>query len=313
MKIDVRFELGEHRGKKVIFILFKKDQKLIDRVKTLIGVKWSQTKKAWYVLDTDFYREKFGLSAQNPISSETLGAIHTINVPAITRFVETLQLKGYSPNTIRTYKNEFASLLILLGNTSVDYLSAEKLRAYFLYCTNILKLSENTIHSRLNAVKFYFEQVLKQEKVFIEIPRPKKPSQLPKVISMKDIKKLFEVTTNPKHNLMLKLCYGMGLRVSEIIALKITDIDSDRMQVLIESAKGKKDRYVNLPQSILEQLRTYYKQYKPGQYLFEGQYGGQYTTRSAQKVFGDAMEKAKINKTVGIHGLRHSYATHLME
>jgi site-specific recombinase XerD len=105
----------------------------------------------------------------------------------------------------------------------------------------------------------------------------------------------------------------MGLRVSEIVNLKITDIDSGNMQVFIERAKGKKDRYANLPESILEQLRTYYKQYKPTKYLFEGQYGEQYSIRSAQQVFKTAMKKAKINKEVGIHGLRHSFATHLLE
>jgi site-specific recombinase XerD len=112
---------------------------------------------------------------------------------------------------------------------------------------------------------------------------------------------------------MLKLCYGMGLRVSEIVQLKITDIDSKNMQVFIERAKGKKDRYANLPESILAQLRTYFVAYKPKKYLFEGQYGDQYSIRSAQKVFSDALQKAKINKKVGIHGLRHSFATHLLE
>jgi len=118
---------------------------------------------------------------------------------------------------------------------------------------------------------------------------------------------------NPKHALMLKLCYGMGLRVSEIVNLKITDIDSKRMLVHIEAAKGKKDRYVTLPSSILNDLRNYYKTYRPKIYLFEGQYGSQYSIRSVQAVFKNAMRKAKINKTVGIHGLRHSYATHLLE
>ncbi len=112
---------------------------------------------------------------------------------------------------------------------------------------------------------------------------------------------------------MLKLCYGMGLRVSEIVNLKVKDIDSERMQVFIERAKGKKDRYVNLPESILLQLREYFKVYRPHLYLFEGQYGEAYSIRSAQKVFEAALKKAKINKAIGIHGLRHSFATHLME
>ncbi len=121
------------------------------------------------------------------------------------------------------------------------------------------------------------------------------------------------MTTNLKHNTMLKLCYGMGLRVSEIVNLKITDIDSKNMQVFIERAKGKKDRYANLPESILVQLRTYFKEYRPKKYLFEGQSGDEYSIRSAQSVFSNAMKKANINKVVGIHGLRHSFATHLLE
>jgi site-specific recombinase XerD len=156
--------------------------------------------------------------------------------------------------------------------------------------------------------------VLHREKVlFEEIPRPKKKSLLPKVISKKDIAKLFAHVENLKHLIMLKLCYGTGLRVSEIVNLKIIDIDSSRMMVRIESAKGKKDRYVTLPTSILEELRNYYRIYRPKIYLFEGQYGGQYSIRSVQAVFKNAMRKAKINKSVGIHGLRHSYATHLLE
>jgi len=166
----------------------------------------------------------------------------------------------------------------------------------------------------MNAIKFYFDQVLQREKFFFEeIPRPKKKSLLPKVIDKKDITKIFANVDNPKHLLMLKLCYGMGLRVSEIVNLKITDIDSKRMQVHIEAAKGKKDRYVTLPTSILDDLRNYYRTYRPNVYLFEGQYGGQYAIRSVQAVFKKAMQKAKINKSVGIHGLRHSYATHLLE
>ncbi len=310
----VKYELANHKGKEVIFIRFDYDAALIARIKKLVGVQWSQSQKAWYVLDTTLYREKFGLTAKPLVGKEVLHKIDAINQPALQRYIETLQLKGYSVNTINTYRNEFAQLLYILKDKAVvDDLDAERLRGYFLYCINTLKLSENTLHSRINAVKFYFEQVLKREKFFFEIPRPKKPSILPKVINAQDIKKLFEVTTNLKHNTMLKLCYGMGLRVSEIVNLKITDIDSKNMQVLIEKSKGKKDRYVNLPLSILAQLRLYFKEYKPKKYLFEGQYGDQYSVRSAQQVFKDALKKGKINKDIGIHGLRHSFATHLLE
>ncbi|TAE43212.1 MAG: integrase [Cytophagales bacterium] len=315
MENKMKYQVGIHKNKNVIFIFFDYEANLTKEVKNWIGSKWSQTRKCWYVLDNQAYRLKFGLEPISIIekNNELYLTVNEINVPALKKYIETLQLKAYSLSTINTYRNEFKQLLQILQAKNVDELDEDRLRSYFLYCVNTLKLSENTLHSRINAVKFYFEQVLKREKFFIDIPRPKKPSILPKVISIKDIKKLFEVTENLKHNVMLKLCYGMGLRVSEIINLKIVDIDSNRMQVFIERAKGKKDRYANLPETILEQLRDYYRVYKPEKYLFEGQYGGQYSIRSAQQVFKTAMKKAKINKDVGIHGLRHSFATHLLE
>jgi site-specific recombinase XerD len=312
MKYKITYQIGVHKDKNVIFIRFEPNEELNQRVRKLVGVRWSATQKSWYVPDNQQYRQKFNLE-QIPITSTFSENIQEINQPALKKFIETLQLKSYSPNTIRTYKVEFTQLLSILKNKNVEELDAEKLRSYFLYCTNTLKLSENTLHSRINAIKFYFEQVLKREKMFFEIPRPKKPSILPKVIDVKDIKKLFAVTSNLKHNTMLKLCYGMGLRVSEIVNLKIEHIDSQRMQVLVEQSKGKKDRYVNLPETILEQLREYYKTYKPKKYLFEGHFGEQYSIRSVQQVFKDALRKAKINKNIGIHGLRHSFATHLLE
>ncbi len=307
--IDYRFAV--HRDKHVIFIHFKPTPELNKWVRSLTGARWSRTHKAWYVLDIPAYRQKFGIEPKAMYYEDYLLGIHQVNHSAMVRFIETLQLKGYSPNTIKTYRNEFGALLQILKNKDVTQLDAE--RSYFLYCINTLKLSENTLHSRINAVKFYFEQVLGKEKIFVEIPRPKKPTILPKAISPQDVKKLFAVTTNLKHNTMLKLCYGLGLRVSEIVNLKIADIDSSNMQVLIERSKGKKDRYVNLPETILEQLREYYRKYRPKKYLFEGQYGEQYSIRSVQQVFKNALKKAKINKQVGIHGLRHSFATHLLE
>lgn len=307
----IRYELATHQGNDVILVLFEYDAAMIEEVKNS-GARWSKTKKAWYVPDTDLLRKQFGL-ALTDTRKGPLRKVHPVNRPALEKFVTTLQLKAYSPNTLKTYGNEFTQLLYTLNDNDVNTLNAEKLRSYFLYCTTILKLSENTLHSRINAIKFYFEQVMHREQFFFEIPRPKKPSILPKVINAKDIQKLFEVTLNLKHNTMLKLCYGMGLRVSEIINLKIKDIDSKNWQVFIARAKGKKDRYANLPESILEQLRCYYKTYRPKTYLFEGQVGEQYSTRSLQSVFKAGLKKAKINKDVGIHGLRHSFATHLLE
>jgi site-specific recombinase XerD len=312
---NYRFSIGSHRDKNVIFAHFNYNSLTMKELREKFPTaKWSASKQCWYLPDVDSIRNELGMTVKTEPGKTVFKHIHPINQAALQRMHELLLLKAYSANTIKTYCTEFAQLLYLLKNIPVNTLTPERLRAYLLYCVTKLKLSENIIHSRLNAIKFYFEQVLRHDKLFFEeIPRPKKKSALPKVLSKNDIAKLFTRVDNPKHLLMLKLCYGMGLRVSEIVNLKITNMDSRRMLVHIESAKGKRDRYVTLPSSILEDLRKYYRSYRPQLYLFEGQYGGQYAIRSVQAVFKIAMQKAKINKTVGIHGLRHSYATHLLE
>ena len=302
-----------HRNQKRIAVYFKKDANLIVRIKKLSGAKWSNTLKVWHLPYCAEYLQRFKIE---PTIAPTYNPNHQIseeNKKALERYIETLQLKGYSPNTIRTYQNELIQFLSILKKYSINNCNPEKVRSYMLYCIKELRLSENTLHSRLNALKFYFEKVKGEERFFIEIPRPKKQSKLPKVIHQEDLKKMFEQAKNIKHNTILKLSYGLGLRVSEIINLKITDIDSKNMQVFIEQAKGKKDRYVNLPESILTQLRIYFVQYKPTKYLFEGQYGGKYSARSAQQIFRNALKTAGINKIASFHSLRHSYATHLLE
>ena len=307
-----RFSPGSHHGSSVIWIAFEKDHELIAHLRAQTKARWSATQKKWYVADRRHYRELFGLP-EEITGKAVLAKINLINLPEFKRFQEHLVLKGYSQSTLRTYSIEFAQLLYVLKGHPVNELSPERLRAYFLYCHENLKLSESEIHSRINAVKFYFEQVLHRHKMFFDIPRPKKKQQLPKMLSKAEIKKIIVSVENPKHLMILKVCYGMGLRVSEVVALKLTDIDGAGKRVRIEQAKGKKDRITVLPESLLPELRAYYLAYRPKTFLFEGQHGGQYSVRSAQAVFKKAVEKAGIRRKLGIHGLRHSFATHLLE
>ncbi len=307
------FTPSEHKGKKVILIQFQYSiEKKNQLKKRFPSAKWSQSKKTWYVNDFPAIRNAIGVPLED-FGTRLIDKIHPNNQNAFNQYINQLKLKAYSPNTIRMYVSEFAHLLILLKHNDVNKLTKERLKDYFLYCVKVEKMKEQKMNGKINAVKFYYEQVLHQNKMFFDIPRPKKPIKLPKMLSKKEIVKIFNQVENPKHLIMLKLCYGMGLRVSEIVNLKIEHIDSQRMQVLIEGAKGKKDRYVNLPESVLELLRSYYKQYRPKIWLFEGQYGGQYSKSSVQAVFKRSMQKAGIKKRIGIHGLRHSYATHLLE
>lgn len=303
---------GGHKDKPVIFFGFPFNDKLKTQLRNKLTVYWSNTKKSWYCLDMDQYRKLLNLPLK-PIGELATPRIHEVNISAYRKMQEQLILKAYSPSTQKIYLSEFSQLLYILGSHPVQNIEPERIRAYMLYCSNKLKLKEATLHSRMNALKFYFQQVEQNEKLFLEIPRPKKPKALPKVLSKNDLKKMFTLTDNLKHRVILQLVYGMGLRVSEIVHLKISNIDSSRMMVHVQSAKGKKDRYMPLPESILEQLRDYYRIYRPKEYVFEGQAGGQYTIRSVQAVFKQAMNRAKIYKPIGIHGLRHSYATHLME
>ncbi len=307
------FSFGNHKNKNVIWIKFPHNQKLKNELrKKFPSAKWSKTQRKWHLPDLPAVRKQLNLTEKSIIKNK-LNDLSPNNQIALQNYINILKLKAYSKNTIKLYVSEFTHLLKMLKNTHVDTLTPQRLKNYFLYCLKQSKSKEASMNSKINAVKFYFEQVLHQEKMFFDIPRPKKPLQLPKMLSKKEINKLLKVTTNTKHLLILKLCYGMGLRVSEIINLRIEDIDSENMRVLIRASKGKKDRYTNLPESVLTPMREYYKEFRPKKWLFEGQYGGQYSTRSAQAVFKNAMKKAKINKTIGIHGLRHSYATHLIE
>lgn len=294
-------------------VRFKFDENLKEALRMRFpSARWSKTKRVWYLPDLPAVRKALNLNLKSPIDSK-LVSIHKVNHQAYVAMYQQLKLKQYSENTIKQYISEFAHLLKLLKHFPVEKMTPKRLKDYFLYCVKQEQMAERKLNGKINAIKFYFEQVLHQPKMFFDIPRPKKPQVLPKALSKNEVKKLLGATTNIKHLVALQLAYGMGLRVSEVVNLKISDIDSERMVVHIRGAKGKKDRYVPLPSSLLPLLRRYYLVYRPHNYLLEGQYGGQYAKVSVQNIFKTAMRKAGIHKNIGIHGLRHSYATHLLE
>lgn len=307
------FDCATHNQKQVILIKFPYNKGLIqDLRKRFPSAKWSNTKKVWYLPDLPVIRKVLNIRVKNRVEDK-VSNIHPINQNAYLDLNKQITLKRYSPSTKRIYLAEFNHLLNLLDDFYVGDLSPKRLKDYFLYCIEVEKMGERKMNGKINAIKFFFEQVLHRPKMFFDIPRPKKPQTLPKMLSKSEVKKLFKVTTNLKHNIALQLSYGMGLRVSEVVGLKIKDIDSKRMVVHVKGAKGKKDRYVPLPKSILPKLREYYLTYRPKIYLLEGQYGNAYAKSSLQQVFKKAMLKAGVKKDIGIHGLRHSYATHLLE
>jgi integrase/recombinase XerD len=244
------------------------------------------------------------------------GNIDAVNKHVIPAMQQMLQLKAYSSSTMRTYLGEMTQLLILLKNNPADVLTTADLKRYLAHCFEKLKLTENTLHSRTNALKFYYEQVLKKEKLFWEIPRPKKQQQNPHFFNQDEITQILKLTDNLKHKTMLMLAYSTGMRISEVTTLKVWQIDSKRMQIIVEQAKGKKDRMTPLSPVLLVMLREYFTVYKPLKtgYLFCGQQPTEpYSTRSLQLVLQAAKKRAGILKPGSVHALRHSFATHLLD
>jgi integrase/recombinase XerD len=326
------YTLISYQNKPRIKVSFDYNAAWNKKMQTVAGAKWSKTLNSWHIPDTAENREKCGLNLTNvskeiavhtplprqpvaPSSKEYLYSISGNNQQEMKRFLEQLTLKAYSLSTIRTYRLEFAQLLQVLNRYNVQELQPQQLQRYLLHCIKN-GLKENSIHSRLNALKFYFEQVLHRDKFFFEIPRPKKPLLLPKVFNEDELGRMFKAIENLKHKAIVFTAYSAGLRVSEVVNIKINDIDSKRMQIFIERAKGKKDRYVKLSVLLLDILRAYLKQckVKPKKYLFEGHLAGTpYSVRGAQLIFEEAKARAGINKSAGFHALRHSFATHLLE
>jgi site-specific recombinase XerD len=221
--------------------------------------------------------------------------------------------KRYSKNTMDIYCNYFKDFCKFFKNYRLEELKPEEINKYILDLIKIKNISISQQNQRINAIKFYYEKILGKEKQYYTLYRPKKEHKLPKVLSKEEVKRIFDSCDNIKHCCILMLIYSAGLRRSELIDLKISDIDSERMVVNIKGAKGKKDRISLLSKNTLQLLREYYNRHKPKVYLFEGPTGNKYSPSSVANILKKSAQKAGIKKRVTPHMLRHSFATHLLE
>ena len=229
-------------------------------------------------------------------------------------YINKLKVIRYSENTIRTYTSAFSDFINYFSKKELFEISDEDIKNYLLYLVEKRKISTSFQNQVINAIKFYYEKVCGGKRMpYITIDRPIKEKTLPNVLSEEEVKRIINSVKNLKHKSILLTIYSSGLRISEAINLKIADIDSSRMVILIKGGKGKKDRSRLLSEKLLIILREYFRQYKPKVWLFEGQDGGQYSDRSIQNVFRKACLDAKIMKKATVHTLRHSFATHLLE
>lgn len=226
------------------------------------------------------------------------------------RVVRELKIRNYSPRTLKIYLYGLRQYFSFKrGN--FESLNQDNIRDFLLFCER-KRVSPQSRNLFLNAIKFYYLNVVKINRK-IDIRFAKKPKSLPVVLSRSEIGRIFQSIKNPKHKLLLSVAYGAGLRVSEVIALKVGDIDLEELVLHIKQAKGQKDRISLLSQKLVDDLRGMIVGKGKNDFLFASERGGKLTSRTAQKVFEKALRVSGVNKGATFHSLRHSFATHLLE
>lgn len=221
-----------------------------------------------------------------------------------------LKLRNYSPKTSKAYLLYIREYIKFSKNAGIK--DRQKAIEEFLLDKHERKQSPQTINLALNAVKFLYAEVMKDPQR-IDLKFAKRSKKLPVVLSHSEIERIIEATDNPKYRLMIALGYGCGLRVSEVVALRISDLDIDELVVHIKDAKGKKDRMSVLPEKLQNDLRNLIAGKRAGDFVFASNRGGKLTTTSLQKMFRQSLTKSGVSKPATFHSLRHSFATHLLE
>lgn len=306
-------------------------------VKTLKNRKWSNTFQcvyipntsknirnvldtfkgiAWVNINKDYARKSSSIQKPKTLYQKRSKAPDNSTVlhySEVTKLEEVLLLKRYSPNTIKTYKYCFRDFIHYYNQLPPQTINAAQIKAFMLYLVKVKSIASSTQNQYINAIKFYYEQVLLREPQNYYWERPKLRKKLPYVFTEAEIKALLISVKNIKHRCILLTIYSAGLRIGEVVNLKIADIMTSQSCIYVRDAKGKKDRYTLLSNTLLLSLREYYKEYRPQYWLFEGATGGQYSKTSIQKIFKRALKASKISKAATVHTLRHSFATHLLE
>lgn len=219
----------------------------------------------------------------------------------------------YSEKTIKTYKGLFEEFINYYYKYDINKIDESQIISFLRFLVMERKVSTSYQNQAINAIKFYYEKVLGGQRKFYFIDRPKKERTLPTVLSEEEVVRLFKSVDNIKHKCMLMLGYSAGLRLGEIIRLRIVDIDRERKQIRVAQSKGKKDRYAKLSTKFLVILDQYMEKYQPKDFVFEGAAGAEYSPSSLQNIIKAAAQKARIQKNTTMHTLRHTFATHCLE
>jgi integrase/recombinase XerD len=317
-----------HRKKVQLLVTFPFNFTIKEKIKSIPDFRWSKSKKGWYIL----YSEEnitqlkielkglvnFNLDPSNFIKMEEIQPkkprlISEKNKEIIRLFAKYLRGKRYSDSTIKTYFYLIADFIEYIKDKPLVALNNKDVELFIEDVFIPRKLSISTQRQLISAIKlftvFYPECKIND----LQLQRPKKNRALPTVLSKEEVLDILRFTKNLKHRAALAMIYSAGMRISELLNLKISNIDIDRRQIIIKNAKNRKDRNVILAESIMPLLRNYFTSYRPNTFFIEGLEGGKYSAESVRAFLHKAVKLAKIKKTVTPHTLRHSYATHLLE
>lgn len=329
----IKLSIDKHDGEERLFAEFPNNRVLNDLIMQIPGRRWSNTKKKWHfnlnlqvvellkqktqavaALDASLLKTQWK-ELEKKVKKEKVATIEEETVKAIDYFKLWMEQKRYSRETIKNYLGQLIQFLTYYQPKSFKELTVEDVERYNHKVIVENGLSVSFQRSMVGAIKLFYSQATGSKMNLDKLQRPFKENRLPEVLSKEEVQKIIKETNNIKHKALLSLIYSCGMRIGEVIALKLKDLDKNRKLIRIEQAKGKKDRYVPYSDKLRLLLKEYYECWepKPKEYLFEGQYGGRYSEVSASKVLKNAVEKCKIRKRVTLHTLRHSFATHLLE
>lgn len=285
-------------------LTFPYDPEAVKVVKSCTGALWDPAEKRWILPDNDITKK--WIEENNKFILKEGKNLLFFDMH------KEMKIRKYSLQTQNSYIKHNEQL-VKYSNKSPADININDVKAYLYFLANGKSNSAATINLAINAIKFYYNEILKRDFI-LELTRPKRDKILPVVLSQTEIQKIIAQISNFKHKTIVMLIYSSGLRVSEAARIKKSDIDIDRKMVCIKGGKGRKDRISLLSDYFIEIFNLYIKTYSPEVWLFSGQQKGSHISiRTLQKIFEDAKNRAKITKNVGIHGLRHSFATHLLE
>lgn len=330
--ITLKHLLIEER--KCIGIQFHPDKVIQALLKELPGIKWSREFNQVYLpnnkrnisliyskfrgvawVNTNHFFSKRIINPENEEINVDWFRKRTLPKgyrPCPEEYLLKLELKRYANNTAKTYVQCFEKFINSQTETDLMRINEQDIQLYLQRLIQENK-SNSYINQMINSIKFYYEVVKQMPNRFYSIERPRKRSGLPKVISLEEVQSIINNTKNIKHRCIVSLLYSAGLRRSELLNLKLSDIDSKRMVILVRNGKGGKDRFTLLSPKVLKDLREYYTIWKPKVYLFEGKDGMQYSSSSVCAIIRSSAKDSNILKPVSPHMLRHSFATHLLE